>query len=176
VSVLRYFGIFSAVLAWVIILACVLLNPWFVFTKNAFSDLGGASAKHPWLYNYGLVTVSVFVFLYGVYLIRAFSQKLMVVSASFVLVASIFLALIGIFHEGTYPHVFVSTWFFVQFDMAIFVSGLAFWRTKLGKAIIALFAVSNFVALTVHWPSAATIEAWGIATIDVWALLVFLYT
>jgi Predicted membrane protein len=40
-----------------------------------------------------------------------------------VFVAGLFLALIGIYHAGTRPHVFVSTWFFVQMDTALIAWG-----------------------------------------------------
>jgi len=43
----RYSGIMAAVLAWVVIAISISVNPWFVFTKNAFSDLGGPHAVDP---------------------------------------------------------------------------------------------------------------------------------
>lgn len=66
--ILKYFGFLSAILAWIIILVCISLNPWFVFTKNAFSDLGGPMARDPWLYDYGLIASAILAFLYATYL------------------------------------------------------------------------------------------------------------
>ncbi|MEM0121168.1 MAG: DUF998 domain-containing protein [Thermoprotei archaeon] len=175
-SVLRYFGLTAAVLAWVIIALCVAANPWFVFTRNAFSDLGGPRSTVPWLYNYGLMAVGVLVFLYAAHMARLGANRVEVVGASFVMVAAIFLALIGVYHEGTYPHVFVSTWFFVQFDIAILTSGIGLLlrgSRRTGVGVVVLFLVATLVAALVRWPSAATIEAWGIGAIDVWAVLVF---
>ncbi|QXJ35008.1 DUF998 domain-containing protein [Saccharolobus shibatae] len=174
--ILKYFGFVSAILAWVIILACISLNPWFNFTKNAFSDLGGPLARDPWLYNYGLIAVSVFAFLYAVFLAKVNENKILVVASAFVMVAAFFLALIGIYHEGTYPHVFVSSWFFIQFDIAILTYGIGLLvaKRKLAIYIVILFIIGNVVAGVVRWPSAATIEAWGILIIDVWVILSFL--
>ncbi|PSO07251.1 hypothetical protein B9Q04_11890 [Candidatus Marsarchaeota G2 archaeon BE_D] len=172
----EYLGLAAAVLAWVVIGVCVVTNPWFVFTKNAFSDLGGPKSTDPWLYNDGLIGVAVLVFLYAIYLTRLGVNKVEVVSASFVMVAAVFLALIGIYHEGTYPHVFVSTWFFVQFDTAILTSGIGLLLRglkNLAYGVLSLFLIATLVAALVPWPSAATIEAWGISAIDVWAVLVF---
>lgn len=173
----EYLGLVAAFLAWVVIGLCVAINPWFVFTRDAFSDLGGPSANHPSLYNYGLMAVAALVFLYALYLLQIASNKAEAVACSFVMVAAIFLALIGYFHEGTYPHRFVSTWFFVQFDLAILVSSIGLYlrgHRRAGLGVLLLFVVGTAVAAAVHWPSAATIEAWGIAVIDVWAITVFL--
>ena len=175
-SFLKYSGIVAAILAWLIIVASVSINPWFVFTKNAFSDLGGPVATDPWLYNYGLIAVAIFTFMYGAYLAAINEEKIEVIGSSFVMVASIFLALIGIFHEGTYPHVFVSTWFFVQFDIAILIYGIGLLTRmkKLGISMILLFLVATLLAILVPWPSAATVEAWGISAIDVWVIISYM--
>ncbi|BAB66611.1 DUF998 domain-containing protein [Sulfurisphaera tokodaii] len=174
--ILKYTGFISAILAWIIIFASISLNPWFNFTKNAFSDLGGPFAKDPWLYNYGLIVVSLFAFLYAVFLAKVNGNKILIIGSAFVMVAAIFLALIGIYHEGTYPHLFVSTWFFIQFDIAILTYGIGLLmeRRKLGIYMIILFIIANVVAGVIKWPSSATIEAWGISIIDIWVILSFL--
>ncbi|MEM0092727.1 MAG: DUF998 domain-containing protein [Saccharolobus sp.] len=176
--ILKYFGFLSAILAWIIILVCISLNPWFVFTKNAFSDLGGPMARDPWLYNYGLIASAILAFLYATYLAEANNSKILIVASSFVMIAAIFLALIGIFHEGTYPHQFVSLWFFIQFDIAILVYGIGLLRVKRkwGIYMLTLFIISNIVAGIVKWPSAATIEAYGIIVIDIWVIMSYLFS
>ncbi len=173
---IRYSGIIAALLAWLIIFLSITINSWFIFTKNAFSDLGGPTAKDPWLYNYGLIIVAIFTFLYGIYLVIVSQDKVEIVGSSFIMIAAIFLALIGIYHEGTYPHVFVSTWFFIQFDIAILTYGIGLFRLqkKMGISMIILFFIANIIAIIIPWPSAATIEAWGISVIDVWVVLSYL--
>lgn len=99
----------------------------------------------------------------------------MIAASSFVMIAAIFLALIGIFHEGTYPHQFVSLWFFIQFDIAILVYGIGLLRVK-RKWEIYIFIISNIVAGIVKWPSAATIEAYGIIVIDIWVIMSYLFS
>jgi len=193
INFLKYSGIIAAILAWLVIFLSISINPWFVFTRNAFSDLGGPIAKDPWLYNYGLVVVAIFTFLYGIYLVIVNEGKVEIVGSSFVMVAAIFLSLIGIYNEGTYPHVFVSIWFFIQFDIAILTYGIGLLVNvnyhsrvgssapltpimikKLGISMILLFIIATLVAIIVPWPSAATIEAWGIFAIDVWVILSYL--
>ncbi|WP_243676060.1 DUF998 domain-containing protein [Vulcanisaeta distributa] len=122
---LTYTGIIAAVLAWLFIAISISVNPWFIFTKNAFSDLGGPYATDPpWIYNYGLIITSVFVDLYSINLLLVSRNKVEDFASAFVFIAGLFLALIGIYHEGgTRPHVFVSTWFFTQMDMALITWG-----------------------------------------------------
>lgn len=175
-SSLKYLGVGAAVYAWALIFACLALNPWFVFTHNAFSDLGGSRANYPWLYNYGLISVAFLICVYSVYLVAASISKGQAFSSALVFTAGIFLALIGVYHEGTYPHVFVSTWFFVQFDLAIASFGAASLvdgRRNWCAGYLALALAGTGVAEVVHWPSAATLEAWGIVVIDAWAVLTY---
>jgi hypothetical membrane protein len=40
--------------------------------------------------------------------------------------------------------------------------------------MILLFLVATLVAVLVSWPSAATIEAWGISAIDVWVIMSYM--
>ncbi|BDC19486.1 DUF998 domain-containing protein [Acidianus sp. HS-5] len=173
---LKYSGIVAALLAWLVIFLSISINPWFIFTRNAFSDLGGSMARDPWLYNYGLVVVAIFTFLYGIYLVIINEGKIEVVGSSFIMVAAIFLALIGIYHEGTYPHVFVSMWFFIQFDIAVLTYGIGIFMKlrKLGISMILLSIIAPLVAAIIPWPSTATIEAWGISAIDAWVVLSYL--
>ena len=170
----RYSGIMAAVLAWVVIAISISVNPWFVFTKNAFSDLGGPHAVDPWIYNYGLIITSVFVDLYSINLLLNSRNRIESFALAFVLVAGLFLALIGIYHAGTRPHVFVSTWFFVQMDMALIAWGIGSLMGSnrgLGLFSLLLGVLAPIPALLIPWPSAATEEAYGILVIDAWVLV-----
>ncbi len=155
-------------------MASVMVNPWFVFTRNALSDLGGPHARLPWIYNCGLVATAVLVIAYAAYVIDRADNKLIVTSAAFMAVGGIFLAMIGVFHEGTYPHVFVSTWFFVQMDLSLILWGagsLAEGLRLKGSAEVALGVAAPAVAIMVRWPSTAVEEVYGIVIIDVFVLL-----
>jgi hypothetical membrane protein len=174
--VTKYFGLLAAASAWIVILVSVLVNPWFNFFSNAFSDLGGPKAADPWLYNDGLVAVAVLVLIYCTHLVSASKNKLETMGSAFAVVAAIFLVMIGIYHEGTYPHVFVSTWFFIQFGIAITAWGIGLLKrgwARLGAANLILISISAAVSVVVKWPSTATLEAWGIVSIDAWTMLMF---
>jgi len=177
-GILRYLGILSAILAWVIILLSVYLNSsWFIFTKNAYSDLGSKYANYPQLYNFGLIVVAILGFIYSCYLAYLSRNKIQTIGSAFVMIAMIFLALIGIFPEGTYPHYFVSVYFFSQFALSILVWGIGTLiegDRRIGIPLVSLFIVGVIVALVVPWPSAATIEAWGIVIIDASIILLYM--
>ena len=172
-----FLGIVAAILAWIVIGVSWRLNPWFVFTRDAFSDLGGPHACCPWIYNYGLILVGVLVSAWSIPLYYFAKTKLEAIGAGYMLLAGIFLALIGVFPSGTRPHVFISTWFFVQADLAFIAlsAGMTRRKTPVGRILLAIsllaFPVAAAIEATIGWPSTATIEAYGIAVIDVGVIL-----
>ena len=171
-----FLGLISALSAWVVIDISIVLNPWFDIFRHAFSDLGGPEANYPWVYNFGLISVSILVFLYSIYLATVAGNKIEVIGSAFLMIASVFLALIGLFPAGTRPHTFVSTWFFIQMDLAIIAWGLGLLVRGLrdiGSIFIAMGIISPILALILEWPSIAVLEAFGIAVIDLWVLLMF---
>ncbi|MFP3157647.1 MAG: DUF998 domain-containing protein [Caldivirga sp.] len=170
---LTYMGVAAAALAWIVIAISISLNPWFNLLHNALSDLGSPHANYYWVYNYGLVATAIVMFTYSIYLLLVSGNKIEAMGSSFVAVASIFLALIGVFHEGTYPHAFVSQWFFTQMDLAVVTwsVGLVIDRNlNYGVPLLLLGLLAPLPALLLKWPSTATLEVYGILVIDVWAI------
>lgn len=166
---LLYSGIAAIVLAWIVILISMSLNPWFSVFRGALSDLGGPRASYAWVYNYGLVAAAVLAFIFATYSLMVSYNKIEALASSFVAVAAIFLALIGIFHEGTYPHAFVSLWFFVQMDIAAVVWGIGLiisGNLNYGLAALLMGALAPIPAAVVKWPSTAMLEIYGILIID----------
>jgi len=163
----------AVVLAWAVIGVSWALNPWFSFLDHAFSDLGSERASRPWVYNYGLILVGLLACIYslGVYVNGV--TKMEGFASALMFVAGLFLAFIGVFPAGTRPHVFVSTWFFVQMGLSLIVLGAAM-RARglpLGR-LVSLVSVTGFIVYglvesSIGWPSVAAGEAFGIAVIDV---------
>ena len=167
-------GPLAAALAWLVIGSSWAVNSdWFVFTEHAFSDLGGPGARAPWLYNYGLIAVGLLVAAYGVCQAYACNSKAGVLGGGYMALAGVFLALIGVFPSGTRPHTFVSTWFFVQIDLALIL--MAYAAAKAGgrysrmalPLAVAAWPLALLVEAVVGWPSAAVLEAYGIIVIDI---------
>ena len=119
--------------------------------------------------------------LYGVSLWVLGGNKFEVGGSAYMVLAGVFLALIGVYPGGTRPHVFVSSWFFVQADMALILVTLGAWirlRSRLSYAgfwaSLAAFPVAFLLDMIFPWPSAAVLETYGILVIDIVALLVYI--
>ena len=168
----KWSGFAGGLIYWLFVAWSVTQNPWFSFWRNALSDLGGANANSPWIYNAGLVVTSFFVLTFAVYLVLTALNKPQTVGGSYVSVSAIFLALIGVFHEGTRPHGFVSTYFFVQFFMGALIYGLGSGR-KVKVASLVLFALAVIGAFF-KWPSTALLETYEIILVMTFTLLIAL--
>lgn len=101
------------------------------------------------------------------------STKLQLVGASYLSIAGFFLALIGFYPEGTMPHAFVSTWFFIQAQLAILMYGLGCWN--IGKFLAASSITIFIFALAgpfIPWPSIALLEAYEVILINAFTILI----
>ena len=171
---LKYSGILAALIYWLFVAWSISRNPWFSFFHNALSDLGDpAKAASPWIYNYGLMVSGLLLFIFSIYLILASGNRLQTVGGAYVSISALFLALIGIFHGGTRPHVFVSTYFFIQFFLGAVLYGLGSGKKALRYSSVLIFLLA-LIGSFLRWPSVALIETYEIALIMVFTLLVLL--
>lgn len=173
-GVARYCGLAAAVVAWAVFAYTISVNPWFVFTEHAFSDLGGPMASQPGVYNAGMMASGALMILYSLRCLEDSCNKPETVGGAFLAIAGVFLILIGVYPSGTRPHVFVSLWFFTQADLAIMAWGVGLLgrgERRLGAYVSALGFVSPVVASLVPWPSTAAVEAFGIIIMNVWVVL-----
>ncbi|MGC8973841.1 MAG: DUF998 domain-containing protein [Thermoproteus sp.] len=171
---LRYMGLVASATFWLTALASISVNSWFDISRNAFSDLGGPRAAYPWIYNDGLITAAAFLGLFSVHVVSSSSNKLEAVGGAYLSISAIFLALIGIYHEGTRPHVFVSTWFFIQAFLGFLIYGLGralVERKRIGLSYVAIFLAALAGALMVPWPSAAALEAYEVVLLTAGAAI-----
>jgi len=160
---LRYSGIVAGLVYWLFVAWSISRNRWFSFFQNALSDLGDpAKASAPWIYNYGLIVGSAFLLLFSFYLIAASNNRLQTIGGAYISISAIFMALIGVFHEGTGPHVFVSVYFFVQFFVGALLYCLGGGRMRGLSVTLFLLAI---VGTLVPWPSTALVEAYEIALV-----------
>lgn len=125
----------------------------------------------PWIFNYGLITTGVISVIFSTCIVYESRSKLECVAGAFMLVASIFLMLIGIFPERTKYHTFVSLWFFIQADIAIITWGVSCISRIENALSLTAGLIGPLIAVFVKWPSIATLEAFGIIIIDIWVLL-----
>ncbi len=174
---LVYSGIVAVISAFLWILSAILINPWFIFTKDALSALGSPGASYPWVYNAGLMFTSIWLLLYAVSLLHFSGNKIQSAGSSFFMIAALFLALIGIYHGGTYPHDFVSLWFFVLADIAIIVYGIGQLMVNriYGSATLIIAFLASVLGFTLKWDSSAELETFGTSAISLWAILTIIF-
>ncbi len=170
----NYFGGALVIVPWIVFLICYLLNPQWVLTKDALSSFGDPSfTQYPWVYNVGLAIISVIIWFMSLGIVASAENKIQVFGGTFWFVAGIFLILIGYYHGGTYPHNFVSTWFFVQAAFAITIMGIGAYPQHDSKGAIVPIIIALLMPLggiLIHFPSAATAEIYEIIIIDAWAV------
>ena len=170
----KYSAITLVILPWVVFLICYLLNPQWVLTRDALSSFGDPSfSKFPWVYNVGLGIIAIVIWVMSLGIVATSEKKMQVFGGAFWFVAGIFLSLIGIYHGGTYPHDFVSTYFFVQAALAMVFMGIgSFTAQDFTGAItpISLAILMPLGDLLIPFPSSATTEIFEIALIDAWVL------
>ena len=181
IRIIELLALISIVAAWVTVLLSISLNPWFRVTANALSDLGGGnlalnghpSPTDPWIYNYGLILTGIFILAFSSFSIRLGENKIENAGLSFFIISGLFLALIGIYHEGTYPHDFVSIWFFILSSISFFTVGISLVSKAPRYGIfMIIFLVAAWVAYSmVNWQSTAEDEIFGILVIDVTVLI-----
>jgi len=175
---LRVLGVVSGISGWLIILASIQRNPWFVFTEHAFSDLGRPTATDAWLFSNGMILTGLVIVLYGIYLVQESFNKPTTVGAAFLLITGGFLTLIGVFPSGTDPHFFVSVGFFTMSDLAILAWGsglLGGEQDVFGKIYVGLGILGPIMTAIIPWPSIAVVEAFGILTMNMWVALMYRY-
>ncbi len=167
-------GLAGGIVYWTFVGWSISRNRWFSFWKNALSDLGGNGASSPWIYNAGLIIAGVLVFMFSLALIIIAKNKLQTVGGAYISVSSLFLALIGVFHEGTRPHIFVSTYFFIQFFIGAVIHGLGS-DGKMKVCSVAIFLLALAGAFF-HWPSTALLETYEVILVMAFTFIAGLST
>jgi hypothetical protein len=85
--VLRASGICAVISAWLTIATGIYRNPWFVLTRNAFSDLGGPRAADPWIYDSGMLITAALLMAFSAYLLATSRNRVESMGASFASIA-----------------------------------------------------------------------------------------
>lgn len=105
----------------------------------------------------GLIITSIIILIFCILVIKNSRNKLEITGGSFFMISALFLALIGIYHEGTYPHDFVSLWFFVLASISYLVIGFSalYVKKAAGVAMILLIIVGWILFALIPWQSVA---------------------
>jgi hypothetical membrane protein len=145
-----YCGIVSLSVVFALInVAIFLYRPGFVWTDNALSDLGVESSSAI-VFNFGLIAGGILYFVFALGVLRFFqSQTIGKTGAFMLLLAAVFLCLIGVFPE-TAPdnlHFYVSVGFFVSVPIALLLLATAMLQSSQKRKLGAFTVLMAFVAV-----------------------------
>ncbi|AFZ69883.1 putative membrane protein [Caldisphaera lagunensis DSM 15908] len=174
------FSILAILSSWVTIFTSISFNPWFKINKNAFSDLGGGSyinghppPMFPFIYNVGMIITGSLIFIFSIFIAFYSRNVIEAIGGSYFSLSGIFLILIGIYHEGTYPHIFVSLWFFILASISIFILGISLIKIYRNRGLfLTIFPILAWIfSYFIPFSSTAETELYGILAIEISVLL-----
>ncbi|OYT59902.1 hypothetical protein B6U71_01875 [Euryarchaeota archaeon ex4484_178] len=178
-----YSGIISPLIGFLFIGIAIYLNSsWWKLTDNAISDLGNIYhewVNYPWVLSVGLIIAGSGMAYFAHGLQREFSG-LARYGAFILYVGMIFLALIGVFPEGTPPHWYVSWLFFLISSFGMLITGLGLIKKNMGFGIfsIVLFILGWILAswAIMSFEGVAIAEFIGAGTLFIWVyVLIYLF-
>ncbi len=159
----NYFWLFALLTFVVFTSISIFFNPWFNLLVNAYSDLGNPSnGTFYWIFNIGLVITAFFWFLFGYSMIKEDF-----LSGFGIIVASIFLALVGIFHEGYSVHKFVSYAFFIVSFVSLLKYNYKRFK-RISTILFSLAVIGNFIP----FPSIGLLETYELILLFTFSLLI----
>ena len=126
---IKILGIVAAITAYPFIITSIILSNWFNFYDNALSDLGNIenNVSISLIFNTGLVLSGLLVAVLAIFFVLKRSWNYLSWAIP-LLIASIFLALIGCFPENSGEiHGFVSTTFFLLTAVTLLVYSYCSW-------------------------------------------------
>jgi len=167
-------GILAPVVALTGIGVAIFINrSWWTLTGNAISDLGRVGLPHNWVLNTAFVISALLGIYYAVGLLGESRNRIEKAGICIFAVGLGFLAMIGIFPEGTGPHYYVSWAFFITASIGFLITGVGFWAAGERNAFLftsALFVTGWCLALWAHghFKGVAVAEFIGAFTISLW--------
>ena len=176
---IRAIGIVAALSAYPFILASIALSPWFNIYNNALSDLGNtvSNGRVGYVYDVGLVVSGVFLVVFSLLVSKATADRRVLGWTVPFTVASIDLALVGVFSESTgHIHGVVSEVFFLMIIVTMLAYSYLSWplgSPRIGAVALVFGVLSAFIWFTKFpWTGVAIQEAVTSGMTAVWLLLV----
>lgn len=118
------FGILSPLIALVFISIAIYLNPWFVLSDNALSDLGAIGESYNYVFDIGIILTGFTNILFSFGLQNLKNTRIGHCGATIYGVGVSFLLLVGVFPLGTSPHSYVAVISFLLATLAIILIGI----------------------------------------------------
>ena len=176
------FGIIAPIFGLLIIVSSIWFSPWFSWTGNALSDLGGTEGFEAILFNSGLAMVGALLMMFSTGLFEMTKEDMIgQVGTTMFLIASILLIAVGVINITIEPwHGYVSLGLFVALPLSVAIIGVFFFRKKM--RFYSLLSLGSAVLAAgiwfLPWAAVAIPEALSVVYIGVWAILLghWMYT
>jgi hypothetical membrane protein len=177
-----FFGIIAPLFGLMIIGMAIWLSPWFSWTANALSDLGGTDGFESVVFNSGLAMTAALLLMYGAGLLELAKGDLIgQVGAGINLLSSVFLLAIGFVNVTVEPwHYYVSVGFFTTLPLSALFVGYFLYRKNLRLYTLLSWgsAILSICIWLLQWGSPAIPEALSVGYMAVWVIIIgyWMYT
>ena len=177
-----FFGIFAPLFGLLIIAMSIWLAPWFSWTGNALSDLGGVEGFEAIVFNSGLAMTAALMMMFSTGLFEMTKGDLIgQIGSGFHLLTSLLLLAIGLVNITIEPwHLYVSVGFFVAFPLSAVIIGLFCFRKKMKFYTLLAWGTAILAAIIwfLPWGAMAIPEALSVIYLGVWQLILayWMYT
>jgi hypothetical membrane protein len=177
-----FFGIVAPLFGLLIIGMSIWLSPWFSWTGNALSDLGGTDGFEAIVFNSGLAMIAALMMMFSTGLFEMTKGNIIGQIGSGVhLLSSLLLLAIGLVNISIEPwHLYVSVGFFIAFPLSAVIIGYFCFRKKMRFYTLLAWGTAVLAAVIwfLPWGAIAIPEALSVSYLGVWQLILayWMYT
>lgn len=177
-----FFGIVAPLFGLLIIAMSIWLAPWFSWTGNALSDLGGVEGFEAIVFNSGLAMTAALMMMFSTGLFEMTKGDLIgQIGSGFHLLTSLLLLAIGLVNITIEPwHLYVSVGFFIAFPLSAVIIGFFCFRKKMRFYTLLAWGTAMLAAIIwfLPWGAMAIPEALSVIYLGVWQLILayWMYT
>jgi hypothetical membrane protein len=177
-----FFGIVMPLFGLLIIGMSIWLSPWFSWTGNALSDLGGAEGFEAIVFNSGLAMTAALMMMFSTGLFEMTKRDLIGQIGSGVhLLSALLLLAIGLVNINIEPwHNYVSVGFFIALPLSALIIGYFCFRKKMKFYTLLAWGTAVLAAVIwlLPWSAMAIPEALSVSYLGVWQLILayWMYT
>lgn len=168
-----YLGIVALSIAWITIVASIMLSPWWDVMTGNLSQLGSVERPYSYVYNSGLTVAGILLSIYSVSLIDVTKSRIGAFASSIFLIASVHLIGVAVFASEVDVHTFASGEFFLLASLAIFFFGIALLSDgcrKHGGLTMAYFVIGWSGSIFIDFPSNAFLEIYNLILMSFWVV------
>ncbi len=159
-------GLISMGIFWIFTIVAVFMNPWFDISHHTLSKLGKPGmANSPWMFSSGAIIGGAFMIWYGIEISRKNDYRLGILGGGYVILSGVFMALVGVFPDGTKPHDFIALSTFLLFYTGFMLLGLGSRRVFLKCSTISVFIAAIAGLVCPCWRSLGYLEIYGISLV-----------